>query len=124
MRRLEWQTPWQVARGEVPDVSKFRVFGCGAYVFLPEAYRKDKLDSHSKLMTYIGNADGGHGWKFMRRDNSTFIAAHAVFNELMFPRCAEQPIPQATRIHIPAAEDLDHMDPHVTSSWDPIPTIP
>ena len=36
MRRLEYSTPFELLNGNKPDVSHFQVFGCGAYVFIPE----------------------------------------------------------------------------------------
>ena len=36
------------------DLSELCVFGCGAYVFLPEEVRANKLAPKLELMTYIG----------------------------------------------------------------------
>ena len=33
--RLNWQTPHQTLKGDKPYVNHLRVFGCGAYVFIP-----------------------------------------------------------------------------------------
>ncbi|EIM79808.1 uncharacterized protein STEHIDRAFT_34190, partial [Stereum hirsutum FP-91666 SS1] len=40
-------------------------------------------------MTYLGTSDGGHGNIFMWENNSMFTAAHALFDENLFPRCSE-----------------------------------
>ena len=40
---LNWKTPFEALRAEKPDVSHLWIFGCGAYVFLPEDIRINKL---------------------------------------------------------------------------------
>ena len=66
MRRLNWQTPYMLLYGERPSVEHLRVFGCGAYVFLPAEVRANKLAPKSELMTYLGNAPGAGGFMFMK----------------------------------------------------------
>ena len=61
MRHLNWQTPYTLLYEERPSVEHLRVFGCGAYVFLPVEVRANKLAPKSELMTYLGNAPG---WTF------------------------------------------------------------
>jgi len=86
--RLNWRTPYEVLEGEKPCIEHLRVFGCGAYVHIPQAVQKDKLCPKSKLMTYIGIAPGDHGNIFMcSLENVVFTSAHADFNENLFPRC-------------------------------------
>jgi len=48
-----------------PDLSKLCVFGCGAYVFLLEEIRANKLAPRLELMTYIRYETGVKGWRFM-----------------------------------------------------------
>ena len=43
IKHLNWQTPFKALKAEKPDVSHLQVFGCGAYVFLPEDVRINKL---------------------------------------------------------------------------------
>ena len=47
--RLEWQTPYGVLYNEIPDISHLRVFGCGAYVHIPEAHCSNKLSPRASL---------------------------------------------------------------------------
>ena len=42
IRRLNWKTPIEGFLKKKPDVSYFRTFGCGAYVFIPIDKRKNK----------------------------------------------------------------------------------
>jgi len=51
MRRLNWKTPSEAIDKEKPDLSHLRILGCGAYVFIPEEVRKNKLSPKSKLFS-------------------------------------------------------------------------
>ena len=66
IRRLKWKTPHEALYKEKPDISHLRVFGCGAYVFIPEEKRQNKLLPKAELMTYLGMSDGVKGFLFMR----------------------------------------------------------
>ncbi|PIL29084.1 hypothetical protein GSI_09132 [Ganoderma sinense ZZ0214-1] len=90
-RRLEWRTPYELLNGTKPDISHLRVFGCGAYVFLPPEVRKNKLSPKSELMIYLGVGAGNHNHKFMRLPNNViFTAAQALFDESLFPKCSHE----------------------------------
>ena len=32
---LQWRTPHEALKGELPAIDQLRVFGCGAYIYLP-----------------------------------------------------------------------------------------
>ncbi|THH27330.1 hypothetical protein EUX98_g6847 [Antrodiella citrinella] len=99
MKRLEWWTPHELLTGDVPDISHLRVFGCGAYIYLPKEVRLNKLSPKSELMIYLGVAEGIKGFKFMRQPNNViFTAITAMFDEEMFPRCPDQRRRNTTRI--------------------------
>jgi transposase InsO family protein len=53
---LGWRSPSEIWNGVRLDVSKLWVFGCGAYVFIPEEKHVNKLSPHSELMLFIGYA--------------------------------------------------------------------
>jgi hypothetical protein len=73
-----------------PDVRHLRVFGCGAYVFLPEEVCHNKLNPKSKLMTFIGYPQGVKGYLFMRSlNNVLFTAVQALFDETLYPKCPD-----------------------------------
>jgi len=65
LRRLNWQTPYQLLHGEWPSAAHLRVFGCGAYVFIPAETRANKLAPRSELMTYLRNTPGANSFVFM-----------------------------------------------------------
>lgn len=91
LRRLKWQTPFEALNGTVPDIEHLRILGCGAYVYLPEEIRLNKLAPKSELIVYLGVANGIKGYKFMRLTNNTiFTGATALFDESMFPKCLDQ----------------------------------
>ena len=88
VRRLKWKTPYELLHKKVPDISHLCVFGCGAYVYLPEEVRKNKLSPKSELMVFLGYPEGMKGYLFMRfHNNSLFRGATAVFDETYFPKC-------------------------------------
>ena len=108
MRRLNWRTPYEVLNGSKPDISHLRVFGCGAYVFLPPEVRKNKLSPRSELMVYLGVGDGNHNHKFMRMPNNViFTAAQALFDEHMFPKCQGH---NTKRLRQPSAPEEEKND--------------
>ena len=75
-------------KGELPNIDHLRVFGCGAFVYLPATARANKMAPKLELMTYIGVAPGNeHNFLFMCSTNAVFTAAHAIFDEHHFPRC-------------------------------------
>src|SRR5580700_5722490 len=103
VRRLNWLTPFESLNGEKPTVDHLRVFGCGAYVYLPEEVRPDKLAPKSELMTYLSNAPGTKGWTFMRGPNNIlFTAAQAIFDKELFPKCPLAVRRPTTRLQTPA----------------------
>lgn len=89
MRRLNWRTPFEALYHTKPTIDHLRVFGCGAYVHIAAKIRANKLAPKSELMTYIGVPSGERGFRFMRSNNTVFVAAHAIFDEHSFPRCPD-----------------------------------
>jgi hypothetical protein len=82
MNRLNWRTPLELLKGEKSSVSHLRVFGCGAYVHLPDEIRKGKLQPKSQLMIYLGISAGSeHNYLFMRPNNVLYTSTHAIFDE-------------------------------------------
>ena len=62
MRRLEWKTPFELLNGETPDVSDFKVFGCGAWVWMHPDCRANKLALKAKAMMFVGYPAGVKGY--------------------------------------------------------------
>ena len=92
LHQHNWRTPYELLNKEVPDISHLRVLGCATYVFLPEDVCTDKLAPKSKLMVYIGVAPGNEqNYLFMCSPNNIiFTVAHALFDKLHFPKCAQR----------------------------------
>ena len=86
---LNWRTPYELLQGVAPDVAHLRVLGCGAYVYLPEEHRPNKLSPRAEMMTFIGYQDGMKGYLFMQSNNSIFKATTALFDETLYPCCPE-----------------------------------
>ena len=90
IKRLNWRTPFKALKAEKPDVSHLQVFGCGAYVFLPEDMRINKLSSKLELMVYLDQPAGYKGFCFYWLTNGhIFIGVTAVFDETLFPCCPD-----------------------------------
>src|SRR6266702_1667858 len=87
MSRLKWQTSYYLLNNEIPNISHLRVFGCGAYVHIPEARWVNKLSPKSKLMVYLGRGPGMKANIFMCTPNTLFYSDKALFDETLFPRC-------------------------------------
>src|SRR6266571_7399069 len=87
MSCLKWQTPYYLLNNETPDISHLRVFGCGAYVHIPEARQVNKISPKSELMVYLGRGPGMKANIFMCTPNTLFYSDKALFDETLFPRC-------------------------------------
>jgi hypothetical protein len=109
MNWLNWRTPLVLLKGEKPSVSHLRVFGCGAYVHLPDETQKGKLQLKSQLMVYLGvSARSEHNYLFMCPNNTLHTSTHAIFDEHLFPKCS------GTRPHQPVSHAL--RKPHKDTS--------
>jgi hypothetical protein len=86
--RLGWMTPHQTFGFEKNDLNHLRVFGCGAYAFIPEEKRLNKLSPHSEYMVFIGYLPGGNYLFLRHKSNRTlFRTPTAIFDEETFPLC-------------------------------------
>ena len=86
--RLNWHTPHKMLKGELPNIDHLRVFGCGAFVYLPATARANKMAPKLELMTYISVAPSNEcNFLFMCSTNAVFTTAHTVFDERHFPHC-------------------------------------
>ena len=83
-----WQTPFAKLNNEIPDIACLRVFGCGAYVHIPESCWVNKLSPKSELMIYLGRQAGMKADVFMHTPNTLFYSDKALFDELHFPKCS------------------------------------
>jgi hypothetical protein len=84
----DYKTLFERLHRTKPDVAHLRVFGCGAYVFLPEDMQSNNLSPRSELMIFIGIVEGTKGYIFMRSPNNVvFTAIQALFDETLFPKC-------------------------------------
>jgi len=87
IKRLKWKTPQEIFTGEKPKISHLCVFGCGAYVYLPNEVRANKLTSRSELMIFIGYEDNSFRFICHTQGNVIFHSTQAIFDEGHFPRC-------------------------------------
>ncbi|XP_071940050.1 uncharacterized protein [Coffea arabica] len=75
------KTPQEVWTGMKPDISHFKVFGCLAYVHVPDHLRK-KLDDKAEKCIFIGYSHETKGYKLFNPDTRKVIVSKDVtFNE-------------------------------------------
>lgn len=76
------KTPMELWCGEKPDLSHLKVFGCEAFVYIPDAKRV-KLDSRAVKLIFVGYACGSKAYRFLdKRTNKIVISRDARFLEL------------------------------------------
>jgi hypothetical protein len=100
-----------------------RVFGCGAYVYIPPTRRHNKLSPKLELMVFLGETEGMKGYQFMHSGNVIFHAAQALFDEELYPRCKTQPRCSTTRADEPRA-DQPSLNNEDTLPGPPGPVLP
>jgi hypothetical protein len=96
LQRTNGKCPLENLTLEKPDVSYFHVFGCEAWVYIPQEVHADKLSPKSEVMTFVGYNINSKAYKFMTKENKLVVSSQATFNELKFPR-AKKELDIATR---------------------------
>jgi hypothetical protein len=129
----DYKMPFKRLHHIKPDVAHLRVFGCGAYVFLPEDVQSNNLSPRSEMMTFIGISEGTKGYIFMRSPNNVvFTAIQALFDEILFLKCPNMHHLGYTPVGLPS-DDLqgEHNGPPDNENEDygggglpPLPSIP
>ena len=127
VRRLQWRTPYETLYGTAPEITHLCVFGCGAYVHIPENRCENKLAPKSELMVYIGHTEGIKAFVFMRLSSrNVYTSITALFNESLFPKCEttkrcgftrlDEPVDQygTSPQPVPSADDDGDDNPHPT----------
>ena len=93
---------WSIPLSKHPlTVAHLQVFGCGAYVFLPEDICTNNLTFRSELMTFICLSEETKGYIFMKSPNNiVFTTIQALFDETLFPKCPNMHQPGFTPVGI------------------------
>jgi transposase InsO family protein len=80
-RALEDMTPEEAWSGNKPDVSRLRVFGCKAFVHIPDKQRT-KLGAKSLVCTFLGHAPNRAAYRFVHRPSRRFLESRdVIFDE-------------------------------------------
>jgi hypothetical protein len=83
---LREKTPYEMLNGRKPDLKHLKVFGCDAFILLPETQRS-KLDAKSVKGIFVGygEADGVKGYKVYDPELSKVVVSRdVIFNEKSF----------------------------------------
>lgn len=76
------KTPFELWTGNKPNLTDLRIFGCEAYVRVPDAKRK-KFDPRSKKLVFVGYSGCHKGYRFLDVEtNRIIISRDAEFLEL------------------------------------------
>ena len=74
------KTPLEIWTGNAPDISNLRVFGCMAYVLIPDQ-KRTKFMPKAEKCTFIGYEETRKGWKFYSEDKKIIFSREARFLE-------------------------------------------
>ncbi|SPO25882.1 uncharacterized protein UTRI_03247 [Ustilago trichophora] len=114
-RALKDKTPYEAFHGRKPNLEGARIFGCRAWIRVPED-RRQKLDARSAPYIFIGFQEGVKGVKVLHpiKMRSTF-SRDVVFDEDTFG------IPE---VEADAFPDEDDEEAQVNALLNPAPTVP
>lgn len=77
------KTPFELWTGSQPNLKDLRIFGCEAYVRVPDAKRK-KFDPRSKKLVFVGYSGCHKGYRFLDVETDRIIVSRdAEFLELV-----------------------------------------
>ena len=114
-KSLDWKTPHEILTGRTPDISYFRIFGCKAYVHVLKKKRKNKMESQSSTLTFVGYEPNSKGYRFWNASTrSIVVSTDVTFDESSFPHLKNPsppisiPVPNPTSdtIQLPLLLDL------------------
>ena len=77
-------TPYEAWRGDKPDLSHLRVFGCRAYMHLDKTKRSSKLQPRSIPVIFVGYATEAKGWLVynpVSSNQKTHVSRDVTFHE-------------------------------------------
>ncbi|PNH06354.1 Retrovirus-related Pol polyprotein from transposon [Tetrabaena socialis] len=77
------RTPWEALTGYKPCVSRFRTYGCPAYVLRPEHEQESKLAARSVKGQFVGYELDGQAWRILV-NNRVVVSRNVTFNEWGF----------------------------------------
>ena len=78
------KTPFQLWYGKKPDLKHLRVFGCVAYIHVPDIERR-KLDKKAKKLRFIGYTETAGNYRVWdETKHKCYIRHDVIFNELDF----------------------------------------
>jgi Reverse transcriptase (RNA-dependent DNA polymerase)/Integrase core domain len=132
IKSTDWKTPHEMLTGRVPDISYLRIFGCKAYVHVLKKKRKDKMESQSSSLTFVGYEPNSKGYRFWNRSTrSIVVSTDATFDESSFPHKTNPsppinipvPNPSSDKIQLPLLLDLP-LAPDAASDIDNTSTQP
>ena len=79
-------TPYELWHGKKPSLDHLRVFGCKAYVHIPDQ-KRSKLDAKSKPCVFIGYSDISKAYRFYDPASPSVIESRdAIFDESLVHR--------------------------------------
>ena len=82
--RLLGKTPFELLHGWAPNTSRFRVFGCRAWVLVPKPQRK-KWDARAKEGVFVGFSEDAPAYLVrVPKENKTYESPHVLFDESDF----------------------------------------
>ena len=76
-RALNGVTPYEAWRGEKPDLSHLKVWGCLAYVHV-HRFTRHKLAKRARACVFVGYAPDSKGWKLYDPHSTRYIIARDV----------------------------------------------
>lgn len=67
--RAVQRTPYELWTGQKPDFKQLRVFGCEAYVHIPDVKRK-KFEPKAEKLIFVGYSEHHKGFRFLNRNTA------------------------------------------------------
>ena len=79
-----YKTPYEVWKGEKPNIEHLKVFGWIAYAHVPDSERQ-KLDKKAEKLRFVGYCTQSKGYRLLDENISkVFIRRDVIFNEKDF----------------------------------------